>query len=85
MFFSKKKPHMIGCLICHVVVAILLFLTALGALCNLVQTYYIGGKIIFAGTPGSLALIAFAISMSLWMQSMKSCMGECEVCSGMKK
>lgn len=85
MFFSKKKPHMVGCLVCHIVVSILLFLTTIGSLGEVIQTHYIEGKVVFGSASGALAFLAFGFSVTLWMHAMKCCMGPCDVCGTMKK
>jgi hypothetical protein len=43
------------------------------------------GTTMFGTNAGSLSLIAFVVCISLWMKSMKACMGGCEICGTMKK
>lgn len=88
MFFQKKKvPHDPTCLVVHVVVAVLLFLTTLSALCGMVLAHYDmrTGALVFGTNAGSLSLIAFAISVTLWMKSVLACMCKCDVCGATSK
>lgn len=84
MFFSsrKKNPHDTCCMTCHIVVAFFLFLTSVSALVGVVMAHYNAdaGVLVFGSMTGSLSLLAFAVSLSLWMHAMKNCMSACDAC-----
>lgn len=84
MFFSgkKKNPHEPGCFVCHVVVAIFLFLATIASLLGVLMSHYNAERdmIVFGTNATSLSLIAFALCLMLWMKSMKGCMSGCEAC-----
>jgi len=52
------------------VVSVFLFLTALAALVGVYKAHIATGGATFGSTTGSLSLIAFAISVSLWKKSL---------------
>ena len=88
MFFGKKKnPHDTGCYACHIVVTLLLFLSTIAALINVLTAHYNMSQsaLVFGTNADALSLIAFAVTVSLWMKSMKACMNGCEVCGTMGK
>lgn len=69
------------------IVCVLLLLTTIAALFGVFQTHVIIGSdpsrmaIQFGSTSGSLAIIAFVISITAWGKKMSCCMsGSCEVC-----
>lgn len=91
MFFGKKKnPHDTACLVCHVVIAVLLFLAALAALVGVIMSHYgamllaqdsgQSAMMLFGTNAGSLSLIAFAFTTAVWVKSLKSCMMACDAC-----
>lgn len=87
MFFGKKKnPHEMGCFVCHIVVTVLLFLGSVAALVEVLVSHYavIDGMgeptLIFGTNASSLSLIAFAITITLWVKSFKACMIGCDAC-----
>ena len=86
---SKKQTSSCstGCLVVKWVVCVLLFLTSIAALVGVYQTHVIVGAdparvaIQFGSTSGSLAIIAFVVSVLAWCKKMVCCMsGSCEVC-----
>lgn len=82
-FLSKKKmQHDTGCLVCHVVVSVLLFLATVAAITGVVMSHYDARSdiLIFGTNASSLSLIAFAFCLTQWMKSLKYCMTKCEVC-----
>jgi hypothetical protein len=87
MFFSKKKNHEPGCLACHIVVSAFLFLSTVAALLGVLMSHYDPrqGMLIFGTNADSLSLVAFVLSLTLWMKSMQHCMGKCEMCGTMGK
>ena len=89
MFFSgkKKNPHEPGCFICHIVVSILLFLATIASLMSVLMSHYNAehDMIVFGTNATSLSLIAFALTLTLWMKAMKCCMSGCEACGTMGK
>ena len=84
MFFSSKKknPHDTACMVCHVIVAFLLFLVSCASLAGVVMAHVDTRMqtVVFGTNAGSLSLLTFAIALTLWMKSMKYCMSACEVC-----
>lgn len=84
MFFlsKKKNPHDMFCLVCHVIVTILLFLAAVASIVGALTAHYDlrAETLIFGTNAGSLSLIAFGLTATLFMKSLKACMSECEVC-----
>lgn len=82
MFSKKKNPHETCCMACHVIVSILLLLAAVAALLGVFTANYDmrSGTMLLGSNAGSLSLIAFALCVTLWMKSMKSCMSSCEAC-----
>jgi hypothetical protein len=80
MFFRKKSPHCGACLVCQVVVAILLFLASVAALVGVYKSHVLSSGFAFGTTSGSLSLIAFAVSVTLWMSQMRNCVSKCEAC-----
>ncbi len=89
---SKKQPSgcSTGCMIGKWIVAVLLLLTSLAALVGVYQTHVVsvGADVShmalqFGSTSGSLAIIAFTISVMAWGKKMACCMSKsCDVCSG---
>ena len=88
MFFNNKKklPHDTCCMACHAVVAIMLFAASLASLLGLVAAHIDVelGMPVFGTVSGSLALLAFGVSLTLWMHAMRAWMTDCEAC-GTKK
>lgn len=85
---KKSQGCPLGCVISKWVVAILLLATSIAALVGVYQTHVISGSdasrvvIQFGSTSGSLAIIAFVVSVMAWGKKMASCMsGSCEACS----
>ncbi len=79
---KKKNPHMSSCLVCHALVAVLLFLAFIGSFMGTLMAHYDvrNHSMIFGTMGGSLALIAFVYCTTSWMKSMKACMDKCEMC-----
>ena len=87
MFFGKKKnPHDTGCFVCHVLVSILLLVATLASLLEVLSSHYavVSGMrdptLVFGTNAGALSLIAFAITITLWVKSFKACVSGCEAC-----
>ncbi len=87
---SKKQMSCcpLGCRIGKWIVAILLLATSVVALVGVYQTHVVTGSdpsrmmIQFGSTSGSLAIIAFVVSVMAWGKKMACCMSKtCEVCS----
>ena len=88
MLFNKKKnPHEASCFICHIIIAILLFLSTIAAVLGVIMAHYDPRQmtLVFGSNADSLSLIAFVLCVTLWMKSMKSCMSGCEACGTMGK
>ena len=79
---KKSKPQCsAGCLITKWVVALLLLLVSIAAGMGIYQTHIVAGGAQFGSTSGSLAIIAFTISVMAWSKQMVCCMkNSCEVC-----
>ncbi|MBI1812855.1 hypothetical protein HY285_03295 [Candidatus Peregrinibacteria bacterium] len=83
-FHPKKSPHAPGCMVLHMIVAALLALSALASLVGVYKAHFLNDGLTFGTSTASLALIAFAFTVTMWLHSMKSCMGKCEICNGGK-
>lgn len=77
-----------GCMISKWIVCLLLLATTIAALVGVYQTHVIVGTdparfaIQFGSTSGSLAIIAFVVSVMAWGKKMMCCMSKsCEACS----
>jgi hypothetical protein len=82
MFFGKKSPHKTGCMIFHMIIAVLLFLAMIAALVGVYMTHFLSTGLVFGTTSGSLAITAFAIATAVFIKAMKSCCdGKC-ACNG---
>ncbi len=85
---SKKQAGCsTGCMIGKWIVAAALLLVAVAALIGVYQTHVVTGSdssrvmIQFGSTSGSLAIIAFVVSVMAWCKKMVACMsGSCEMC-----
>ncbi len=84
---SKKQPTCsTGCMIGKWIVAILLLIVSLASLVGVYQTHVVMGAgstmaLQFGSTSGSLSIIAFAISTSVLVKKLASCMnGSCDIC-----
>ena len=78
----------VGCKFCKWVVALLLLAVSIASLAGVYQTHVMSGSdgsrmvIQFGSTSGSLAIIAFVVSVMAWGKKMMCCMSKsCEVCS----
>ena len=83
MFLSKKKnTHETTCFVCHVIVSLLLLAVSAAALANVLASHYSieRAMFVFGTNAGPLSLIAFSISISLWMKSIIACMSGCAAC-----
>ncbi len=86
---SKKQPVCsTPCMIMKWVVCVLLLITSIAALVGVYETHVILGTdparfaVQFGSTSGSLAIIAFALSVTMWGKKMAACMsGHCEICA----
>ncbi len=81
MFFHHFKKCSVPCLLSKWIVAVLLLLTSLASLFGVYQTHMVSDGIQFGGSAGSLAIIAFVVSVMAWSKQMICCMkSTCEVC-----
>ena len=78
--FKKKSPHVGVCLALHVVLAVLLLVAAVAAAVGAYKAHMLSSGLVFGTTSGSLSLLAFAVTSSLWMKQMKCCVTKCEAC-----
>lgn len=85
MFFRKKQPHEGLCLALHLFVAGLLLFTSAAAFIGVFKAHVQPEGLEFGTTVGSLSLLALAVSLVLWLKSMKDCACGCEVCGTKKK
>lgn len=67
---TMKFTRYLGC--------ILYFLATVAALMGVYQTHFGIGTMNFGSTSASLALIAFAISLHLWIKCMHRCCCDCK-------
>jgi hypothetical protein len=77
MFNGKKSPHSLGCFISHLVVSALLFLTSVAALFGVYFSHFLVSGVAFGTSSGSLAIIAFAVSVTCFWKQVKITMGGC--------
>jgi hypothetical protein len=81
MFLKKKSTHATPCLVVHVVVAVLFLVAAIAALLGVYHSHVLkAGVLVFGTSSGSLALIAFAVTLAFFMKALKHCCGSCEAC-----
>ena len=82
---KKPKPQCsAGCTVMKWVVALLLLLVTIAAGFGIYQTHIVPKGVQFGGTDGSLAILAFTISLIAWSRQMASCMRQgCEVCGSL--
>lgn len=84
MLFGKKAPHVPACMVLNLVVAALLLLAAIAALLGVTMTHFENGDtgigLVLGTMNGSLALIAFALTSTLFLKQLKHCCMKCEVC-----
>ncbi len=89
MFFHKKPPHEPACLGIHIGASVLLLLSSLASLVGVIVAHYDprDNSLVFGTVSASLALIAFAVSVSFLIKQCKSCMSSCDMCEmpAMKK
>lgn len=63
------------------IVALALFLVTIASLVGIYQTHIVAGGAQFGSTSGSLAILAFTVSVVAWTRQMMACMSrDCEVC-----
>ena len=71
---AKKPPP--GCSPCKFIqwiVCLLLFIGAVASIVGVYKAHVVDGVTTFGTTPGSMALIAFAITITVWLKMMKEC------------
>ncbi|MBI2117988.1 hypothetical protein HYT95_03755 [Candidatus Peregrinibacteria bacterium] len=57
------------------VVTLLLFLAAVAALAGVYKAHFLGGGMVFGTTSGSLSILAFSVTATLWAKFMCHCCG----------
>lgn len=83
MLFKKKSPHTGACLACNMLVLVLLTLASLAAFLGVLKSHMPSTGFVFGSMTGSLAIMAFVISVSLTVHQLKYCAGgKCEMCNG---
>jgi hypothetical protein len=85
MFFHKKAPHKPGCMVMHLVLAGLLLLAAVASLLGVYLSHFLESGLTFGTSAGSLSLIAFTFTVTMFLHQLKACMTSCEICSPGKK
>jgi len=65
------------CTVVQWVVMALLFLATLAALVGVYKAHFLSTGATFGTTSGSLALVAFTLSLTLWAKSASHCCGCC--------
>ena len=69
-----KKP--VGCVPCKFllwIVTLLLFLGAVASVVGVYNAHVVDGVTTFGSSAGSLALLAFAVTVAIWLKHMKCC------------
>ncbi|MSR87502.1 hypothetical protein EXS70_05045 [Candidatus Peribacteria bacterium] len=82
-FLTKKKnPHDTWCLVCHIIVTVVLLLASIVSLLGTFMAHYNTQEsvLVFGSMAGSLSLIALGVCLALWMNAVKNCMSQCDVC-----
>lgn len=80
MFFHKTPPHRGLCFGLHLFVAGLLLFASVLALMGVYQAHVQPDGLYFGTANTSLSIIAFSVSIYLWIMQMKSCGADCDVC-----
>jgi len=76
MFCSFKKSSSCGpCSVVGWLVCLLLFLTSLAALMGVYKAHFLSSGAVFGTTSGSLAILAFSVTVVFWMKCMVCCCG----------
>ncbi len=74
---SKKMDKCTGCMVTNWVVTLLLFVTSIASALGAYMAHFPTeeGMVVptFGTTTGSLSILAFAVSISLWIKHMKGC------------
>lgn len=83
MFFHKKATHQPGCMAFHIIVSIFLFLASIVSFVGVIMAHYspVDSTLVFGTPAASLAIIAFAVSITFLTKSCKSCVSSCEACA----
>ena len=82
MFFYKKAPHQPCCLAFHITAAVLMFLVTVAAFVGVITAHIspMDGAVVFGSPAGSLAIVAFGLSLIFLVKTCKGCMSSCEAC-----
>jgi drug/metabolite transporter (DMT)-like permease len=85
LFNHKKAPHHAGCMIVHIVLAVLVALAVIASFVGMILAHWSAaeGAIIFGTPAASLSLLAFVASVVVFMKQLKACVMPCEVCAMM--
>ena len=78
--FKKKSPHAGACMVLHVVVSVILFIAAVAAVMGVYKAHVLSNGLAFGTTSGSLAIVALAVVLHVWMKQMIACVTKCEAC-----
>ena len=89
LLHKKQANHCsTGCMVMKWVVGLLLFITTVAALVGVYETHVITSSeptrimMQYGSTAGSLAIIAFTLSVMAFLKQMVCCMSQnCEVCN----
>jgi len=76
MFLKKSKEGNSCCAVAHWVIVALLFAATLMAAFGVYKAHFLSSGATFGTTSGSLALLSFVVSLTLWSKKMCGC------CSG---
>ncbi|OGJ60516.1 hypothetical protein A3A67_02715 [Candidatus Peribacteria bacterium RIFCSPLOWO2_01_FULL_51_18] len=86
LLHSKKNGCSAGCILMKWLVMVLLFLATVAALIGTFTTHFMrlpsGLEMQFGSTGGSLAILAFVASVSVWVKHTIKLGQKCEVCNG---
>ncbi len=80
--FKKKNPHVTSCLVCHALIAVLLFLAFIMSFVGVLMAHFDirSGLMVFGSNAGSLSLISFVLCSTLFIKALKGCGEKCEMC-----
>lgn len=86
MLFHKNAPtHRGACLVLHLLAAGLLLFVTLLSFMGLFLAHVDAQGLAFGTTAGSLSILAFSVSLMLFLHHLRSCMAPCEMCAVITK
>ena len=73
------------CLAFHLFVAGLLLFAAIASFIGVFKAHLQEHELVFGSMSDSLSLLAFAVTLTLWLWQMKNCASDCTICGVGKK